>query len=128
MQRIPIYAYLPSHHGYSNLTFEELEELRNQLILLLKKDRIEGVKRFSRSMRNERRIRPKTVLKLNRSIYGVPDAGQSFAMFMQSLHLKKCGMMKSELDPCIYYKIMQRAGGNEPDDDLILDEYLLAIT
>jgi hypothetical protein len=79
-------------------------------------------------MRNERRIRPKTVLKLNRSIYGVPDAGQSFAMFMQSLHLKKCGMVQSELDPCIYYKIMQRAGGNEPDDDLILDEYLLAIT
>jgi hypothetical protein len=92
VQRIPIYAYLPSHHGYSNLTFEKLAELRNQLIRLLKKDGIEGVKRFSRSMRNERRIRPKTVLKLNRSIYGVPDAGQSFAMFMQSLHLKKCGM------------------------------------
>jgi hypothetical protein len=128
VQRIPIYAYLPSHHGYSNLTFEKLAELRNQLIRLLKKDGIEGVKRFSRSMRNERRIRPKTVLKLNRSIYGVPDAGQSFAMFMQSLHLKKCGMVQSELDPCIYYKIMQRAGGNEPDDDPILEEYLLAIT
>ena len=58
-------------------------------------------------MRKERRIRPKTVLKLNRSIYGVPDAGQSFAMFMQSLHIKKCGMIQSDVDPCIYYKIME---------------------
>jgi hypothetical protein len=127
-QRIPIYAYLPSHHGYSNLTYEELAELRNQMILLLKQEGMEGIKRFSRDMRKERRIRPKTVLKLNRSIYGVPDAGQSFAMFMQSLHLKKCGMVQSEMDPCIYYKILQRDGGNEPDDDPILEEYLLAIT
>jgi hypothetical protein len=51
-----------------------------------------------------------------------------FTMFMQSLHLKKCGMVQSEFDPCIYYKIMQRDGGNEPDDDPILEEYLIAIT
>jgi hypothetical protein len=87
-QRVPIYAYLPSHYGYSNLTFEELAQLRAKMIHLLKTEGIEGVKRFSGKMRKERRIRPKTVLKLNRSIYGVPDAGQSFAMFMQSLHLK----------------------------------------
>jgi hypothetical protein len=127
-QRIPIYAYLPSHHGYSDLTYEELAKLRAQMLTLLKKDGIEGVKRFSRDIRKERRIRPKTVLKLNRSIYGVPDAGQSFAMFMQSLHLKKCGMVQSEMDPCIYYKIMQIDGGNEPDDEPVLVEYLIAIT
>jgi hypothetical protein len=67
-QRIPIYAYLPSHHGYSDLTYEELAKLRAQMLVLLKKYGIEGVKRFSRDMRKERRIRPKTVLKLNRSI------------------------------------------------------------
>jgi hypothetical protein len=128
VQRIPIYAYLPSHHGYSDLDYEELAMLRAQMLLVLDKDGIEGIKRFSRDMRKERRIRPKTVLKLNRSIYGVPDAGQSFAMFMQSLHLKKCGMGQSELDPCIYYKIMQRDVGNGPDDDPVLEEYLLAIT
>jgi hypothetical protein len=127
-QRIPIYAYLPSHHGYSNLTNEELAKLRAQMLLLLKKYGIDGVKRFSRDMRKERRIRPQTVLKLNRSIYGVPDAGQSFAMFMQSLHLKKCGMVQSEMDPCIYYKIIQIDGGNEPDDEPVLVEYLIAIT
>ena len=127
-QRIPIYAYLPSHHGYSNLTYEELACLRNKMIKLLNEEGVEGIKRFSRDMRKERRIRPKTVLKLNRSIYGVPDAGQSFSMFMQSLHIKKCGMVQSELDPCIYYKIMQRNDMNAPEADPILEEFLLAIT
>jgi hypothetical protein len=56
--------HLPSHYGYSNLTFEELAQLRAKLIHLLKTEGIEGVKRFSSSMRKERRIRPKTVLKL----------------------------------------------------------------
>jgi hypothetical protein len=98
------------------------------MIHLLKTEGIEGVKRFSGRMRKERRIRPKTVLKLNRSIYGVPDAGQSFAMFMQSLHLKRCGMVQSELDPCIFYKIIQRDGINNPDEEPVLEEFLIAIT
>jgi hypothetical protein len=59
------------------------------MLQVLMKDVMAGIKRFSGSVRKERRIRPKWVLQLNRSIYGVPDAGQSFAMFMQSLHLKK---------------------------------------
>ena len=79
-------------------------------------------------MRKERRIRPKTVLKLNRSIYGVPDAGQSFAMFMQSLHLKKCGMVQSEMDPCIYYQIIQRDNVVGDKIEPILVEFLIAIT
>jgi len=127
-QRVPIYAYLPSHHGYSNLTFEQLAEFRTQMLKVLNKEGIVGIKRFSSSMRKERRIRPKMVLQLNRSIYGVPDAGQSFAMFMQSLHLKKCGMMQSEMDPCIYYKIMQHDSGSDDSDGPVLEEFLLAIT
>jgi hypothetical protein len=127
-QRIPIYAYLPSHHGYSSLSFEDLAQLRSQLIKLLLKDGLAGVKKFSSNMRKERRIRPKTVLKLNRSIYGVPDAGQSFAMFMQSLHLKKCGMVQSEMDPCIYYQIIQRDNVVGDKIEPILVEFLIAIT
>jgi hypothetical protein len=81
-------------------------------------------------MKKERWIRPETVLKLKRSIYGVLDAGQSFAMFMQSLHIKRCGMVQSELDPCICYKIMQRDVENGLDNEPkpILEEFLLAIT
>jgi hypothetical protein len=29
-------------------------------------------------------------------------------MFMQALHIKKCGMVQSDMDPCIYYKIMEK--------------------
>jgi hypothetical protein len=127
-QRIPIYAYLPSHHGYSNLSFEELAKLRAQLIKLLSAEGIAGIKRFSGKMRKERRVRPETGLKLNHSIYGVPDAGQSFAMFMQALHLKKCGMIQSEMDPCIYYKIFQRDTVGNGTNAPILNEFLIAIT
>jgi hypothetical protein len=79
-------------------------------------------------MRKERRVRPETGLKLNHSIYGVPDAGQSFAMFMQALHLKKCGMIQSEMDPCIYYKIFQRDTVGNGTNAPILNEFLIAIT
>ena len=37
-------------------------------------------------------------------------------------------MVQSELDPCIYYKIMRRYNVNEPEGDPILQEFLLAIT
>ena len=35
-QRIPIYAYLPSHHGFAELEFEELGTLRLHLIEVLR--------------------------------------------------------------------------------------------
>ena len=66
-----------------------------------------GIKAFSRKMRNERRLRPDTVLEIKRSVYGIPDDGQAFSMFMQLLHIKECGMVQSDIDPCIYYKIME---------------------
>jgi hypothetical protein len=34
-------------------------------------------------------------------------------MFMQSLHIKKCGMIQCDVDPCIYYKIMESETGND---------------
>jgi hypothetical protein len=49
-------------------------------------------------------------------------------MFMQSLHLKRCGMVQSELDPCIYYKIMQRDNGDDNESEPFREEFLLAIT
>jgi hypothetical protein len=29
-------------------------------------------------------------------------------MFIQSLQVKQCGMVQSEMDPCIYYKILEK--------------------
>ncbi len=50
---------------------------------------------MARDLKKERRDRPKKVLKLKKSIYGIPDAG--------------CGLTQSEMDPCIFYKIDKNA-------------------
>ena len=118
---MPVYAYLPSHHGFSDLSFEELAPFRKQLKDMEQQEGIKSVKDFARKMKKERRERPKTVLKLNKSIYGIPDAGQSFSMFMQALHIKHCEMVQSEMDPCVFYKIMETSEGK-------VTSYLIVIT
>jgi hypothetical protein len=125
-QRVPVYAYLPSHWGYSNLEYEELAKLRSKLVDLMKIDGIKAIKDFSRRLRTERRVRPKTVLKLNRSVYGIPDAGQSFSMFMQGLHIKQCGLIQTEMDPCIFYRIMEQSG--EGTEGRKVTGFLIVIT
>jgi hypothetical protein len=120
-QRVAVYAYLPSHHGFSDLSFEELAPFRKQLKDMEAEEGIKSVKDFTRKMKRERRERPKTSLQLNKSVYGIPDAGQSFSMFMQGLHLKHCNMVQSEMDPCIFYKIHE-------DDSGIVKSYLIVIT
>ena len=112
---------------------QELQEAQSSIAALnaqievLKKEGISGIKKFSRNLRNERRIRPDKVLELKRSVYGIPDAGQSFSMFMQSLHLKKCGMVQSEMDPCLFYKILEEEKGAVGVCGKVVD-YLIAIT
>ncbi len=64
---------------------------------------------MARKLKKERRDRPKSILKLKKSIYGIPDAGQAFSMFIQGLHTKGCGLTQSEMDPCIFYKIVTNA-------------------
>jgi hypothetical protein len=98
-QRVPIYAYLPSHHGFAELSFEALGTLRLHLMTVLKEQGMQGIKELSKQMKRDRRDRPKTVLKLNKSVYGIPDAGQAFSMFIQGLHKQKCGLLQSEMDP-----------------------------
>jgi hypothetical protein len=117
---------LPSHYGYSDLEYESLARFRAKLIDidLLKADGMQGIKAFSRKMRNERRMRPDTVLEIKRSVYGISDAGQAFSMFMQSLHIKKCGMVQSDIDPCIYYKIMENS---DPESENAVTGFLLVI-
>jgi hypothetical protein len=121
-QRVPIYAYLPSHHGFSNLSFEALAELRTTLLETLKEDGIEGIKQMARKLKKERRDRPKSVLKLKKSIYGIPDAGQAFSMFIQGLHTKGCGLTQSEMDPCIFHKIVTN------DETKKVTGYLIVMT
>jgi hypothetical protein len=121
-QRVPIYAYLPSHHGFAELSFEALGTLRLHLMTVLKEQGMQGIKELSKQMKSDRRDRPKTVLKLNKSVYGIPDAGQAFSMFIQGLHKQKCGLLQSEMDPCIFYKIEKDA-----ESDLVKD-FLVVVT
>jgi hypothetical protein len=121
VQRVPVYAYLPSHHGFSDLEFEQLGPLRLQLMKVLKEEGMAGVKKFARAIRKDRRDKPSEVLRLDKSIYGIPDAGQSFSMYMTGLHLKHCGLVQTEMDPCVYYKIVE-------DKEGLVTGYLIVIT
>ena len=102
-QRVPVYAYLPSHYKWSSMEYEELAVFRNELLNMEKKK--EGsVKELSRKVKRESSQQPKTVLKINSAVYGIGDAGQAFWMFMQSMHLKKLAMTQCQTDPTIFYK------------------------
>jgi hypothetical protein len=78
-------------------------------------------------MKKDRRWKPETVLELKSSTYGIPDAGQAFAMFMQGLHIKKCGLTQCEVDPAIYHRIEE---GAEPgtSEELKVKNFIIAIT
>ncbi len=121
VQRVPVYAYLPSHHGFSDLEYEQLGPLRLQLMGVLKDEGMAGVKKFARTIRKDRRDKPAEVLRLDKSIYRIPDAGQSFSMYMTGLHLKHCGLVQAEMDPCVYYKIVEAKDG-------LVTGYLIVIT
>jgi hypothetical protein len=125
-QRIKIYAYLPSHHGFSDMEFEDLAEFRKQLLKIKKEKGVKGIKEFSKNMKKERRWKPTKVLELKSSTYGIPDAGQAFAMFMQGLHIKKCGLTQCEVDPAIYFKIEEQTSGNNTKGEV--KDFLIAIT
>ena len=108
------------------MEFEELAEFRKQLLKIKKDKGIKGVKEFSSNMKKERRWKPKVVLELKSSTYGIPDAGQAFAMFMQGLHIKKCGLTQCEVDPAIYFKIDEQKSGD--GGDAVVRDFLIAIT
>jgi hypothetical protein len=120
-QRIAVYAFLPSHYKFSNLSYEELAVLRQQLLDMLKKDGPDSVRKLSSKLKRESRQSPKTVLRINTAVYGIPDAGQAFAMLMQALHIKHCGMTQCKIDPSIYSKY-------ELDEQGKTKEYLFVIT
>jgi hypothetical protein len=107
------------------MEFEELAEFRKQLLKIKKDKGMKGVKEFSSRMKKERRWKPTMVLELKSSTYGIPDAGQAFAMFMQGLHIKKCGLTQCEIDPAIYYRIEEEISS---DKEKRVKNFLIAIT
>jgi hypothetical protein len=120
-QRKPLYAYIPMHAGYSDRSMEELAVLREKLLTMLKTDGEEAFKAFVRQQKPSRRGRPERCWKLNSAVYGVPDAGQAFAMLMQAIHVKKCGMTQTDIDPSIYMRVYEDAEGK-------VEDYIICIT
>ena len=105
-EQFDVYAFLPSHHGYSDLTYEELAVLRQEFLKLVEKHGDDGLKKFAAKHRRESRVNPSHVYKLNSSVYGNAGAGHEFEMLIQSVHLKTCGCTQTQPEPSMYVKIV----------------------
>ena len=55
---VPVYAFLPSHHAYSELPMEELAVFREQLLKVVETEGPEGLKKFIAAQRKEARDKP----------------------------------------------------------------------
>ena len=61
---VPVYAYLLSHHEYSELPMEELAVFRKNLLELVQNEGADGLKRFVAKHRRNTRKYPENVLEL----------------------------------------------------------------
>jgi hypothetical protein len=100
-----LYAFLPSHAKYSDLSLEELASVRLNLLKLIEKEGEEGLRKFAAAHKRESRANPKSCYRLNSSIYGAPSANHEFEMLFQNVHINKCGLTLSEVEPSLYVKI-----------------------
>jgi hypothetical protein len=118
-EQYDLYAFLPSHGSYSSMTFEELAVLRMNLLELVKKEGVIGLKKFAAAHKRESRINPKTCYRLNSSIYGAPSANHEWDMLFQSAHVNGCGMTISDVEPSMYVRI-------EVDENDVVKEWMIA--
>ena len=96
-QRSVVYAYEPSHAEYSSLSMEELAVLRGRLRKLADSKGIEAVRKLGRRSRNS-----EWCWLLRRAVYGVPDAGNAFALRLQGVLKNDLGFKQCEVDPSVY--------------------------
>ena len=113
-EQFDLYAYLPSHGEYSNLSYEELALLRADLLELVSDRGEQGLKTFARRHKKASRDNPSHCYKLNQCIYGSRSANHEFEMLFQQAHVA-CGLSLSEVEPSIYVKIVV------DNNDLVVD-------
>ena len=111
-EQYEIYAFLPSHHDYSSLEYEDIAKLRQQFLQLVAGEGVEGLKKFAREHKREGRRNPKKVYRCNSSIYGAPSAGHEFEMLMHSVHTKTCGLSQTQPEPSLYCRIVVNENGD----------------
>ena len=104
-EQYDIYSYLPSHHGYSELGYEELGKLRQSFLKLVEDEGEEGLRRFARNQKRDTRSNPTHVYKCEKSVYGGPGCGNAFEGLMHSVHIKTAGMTQTQPEPSIFVKI-----------------------
>ena len=105
-EQYDVYAFLPSHHEYSSLEYEELAVLRNEFLNMVSTNGMEGLKKFAAKHKRESRTNPKEVYKCNSSIYGGPGCGHEFEMLIHSVHTTTCGCTQTEPEPSIYVRVV----------------------
>ena len=119
-EQFDIFAYLPSHEGYSSLEYEEIAEFRKSLLKILEESGMVGIKKFAAAHKKQYRSHPDKVYKCNASIYGDPSAGSEFEKLMNSVHTQTAGMKQTQPEPSMYVKI------NTNKDDQIIG-YIVVI-
>ena len=108
-QRTELYAIKPSHADYLDMTMEELAVLRTKLLDLVKRDGIGALRKLIKEQKASEEY--KEVWKLLSAIYGVPDAGHAFTMFVQGILVNDLGITQSEVAPTVYFKYEYYAVG-----------------
>ena len=118
-EQYDVYAFLPSHHEYSRLEYEELGKLRQEFLHLVETEGPEGLRKFANAHRRQSRGNPDEVLKCNSSIYGGPGAGREFEMMIHAVHTKTCGCTQTQPEPSMFVRIV-----TDKDDKVV--GYLIA--
>ena len=118
-EQYDVYAFLPSHHEYSSLEYEDLGKLRTSFCTLVAEKGEAGLKQFAAKHRRETRQNPDQALKCNSSIYGAPSAGHTFEMLIHSVHIETCGCTQTQPEPSIFVRIVVS------EDDIVVG-YLVA--
>ena len=101
MQRETLYASLPSYMDLVDLSWEQLAEVRRELLLV--KDQY-GMKAVRKMARQQRRQSPR-VLKLIKSVYGSPSAGREWGLLLIETLTQRMGFKRSRVDGCVYWKV-----------------------
>jgi hypothetical protein len=105
-EQYDVYAFLPSHHSYSHLEYEDLAKLRQGFFDLMATEGEAGLKKFASKHRRDSRSNPKEVYRCNSSIYGGPGCGHEFEMLIHSVHTKTCGCLQTQPEPSIFVRIV----------------------
>ena len=98
-QRTDLSAYILSFGQLYALPMSEILKLRNELKVMARNEGVKAIRRLSK-----RKGRPAKLWRLKRPIYGIPDAGNAFALKFQQDHTNLLKMQQSVVDPCIYWK------------------------